>query len=274
MSLFFLVVLFIATMAAIVRGATQRTGCLDCVRPGFVWCAADCPGTSSTTFSARICVPGTCAGQVRFDTLKASTRAQCDRELSNVDENGECSRADFSDADDLAQAANVTGRIIGSLSGVFCCLCIMALIFMALRRRQHDTTRIVHVQQQPQYVVVGPNGQFTPVPAPQAHSPGGHPSYPGNSGGQQQPQPQFIQQVPAAYPYGQTAAGAPVMTVSPSMPDSAAPTTPYIAPSASAPSLHPYGVVPDVTAPSAVLHYDGAQPIHGNSNYNQRPVGK
>lgn len=257
--------IFSLSLLASVDAASQRAGCLNCIKPGFVWCAADCPGTSSTTFSARSCQPGTCTGQVRFDTLKASTRAQCDRELSTVDEDGECARSDFADSD-VVQAASVTSRIVGSLSGVFCCLCIIAVIVLAARRRQHET-RVVHVQ--PQYVVVGPNGQMVQQQQPMGMPPGGHPSYPGN-----QASPQFVQQVPAAaYPYGQTAAGAPVMTISP---NTMAPVagTPYVAPSASAPDLHAYGVVPDVAAPSSVLHYDGAQPIHSNSNYNQRPVGK
>jgi hypothetical protein len=255
-------------VVATVRAASQRSACLDCISPGFVWCAADCPGTSSTTFSPRACQPGTCTGQVRFDTLKASTRSQCERELSTVDESGECGRSDFSN-NGVVDAVNVTGRIIGSISGVLCCVCIAIVITIAMRRRQNDA-RIVHVQ--PQYVVVaGPNGQVQQQQVA-GMSPGGHPGYPGNQGFPAA-QPQFVQQVPAAYPYGQTAAGAPVMTVSPNTMTSAS-GTPYVTPSASAPSLHPYGVVPDVTAPSSVLHYDGAQPIHSNSNYNQRPVGK
>lgn len=263
------------SLLASARADSQREGCLDCVRdPGRVWCAADCPGTSSTTFSARSCGFGTCAGEARFRTQIASSVTQCSRESNAVDEDGECGRVDFSDNDVLV-AANTTGRIIGSLSGVFCCLCIIALIVVAFNRRRHETTRVVHVvqPQHGQYIVVAPNNGG-PV------APGGHPAYPGNAGraGQLPPTAQFVQQVPAAYgaPPGQFAG--PVMTVSSSSASgmSATPmpgTTTSFHATPSAPELHPYGIVPDVNA-QTVLHYDGAQPIHSNSNYNQRPIGK
>lgn len=262
--------LFVASTLA----DSQREGCRDCMRdPGRVWCAASCAGTSSTLFAARACEFGTCAGQARFRTQKAATLEQCERELDAVDEDGECGREDFSNNDVLV-AANTTGRIIGSLSGVFCCLCIIALIVVAFNRRRHENTRVVHVVQQPQghYVVVAPNNGG-PM------SPGGHPGYPGNAAhaGQLPPTAQFVQQVPAAYaPAGQFSG--PVMTVSSSNASgmSAVPmpsTTASFHATPSAPELHPYGIVPDVNG-QTVLHYDGAQPIHSNSNYNQRPVGK
>lgn len=276
MTAFCVVVALLASLLiASAQADSQRDGCRDCMRdPGRVWCAASCVGMSSTDLAPRSCEFGTCAGQARFRTQKAASLQQCNFESDVFDEDGECGRTDFSNNDVLV-AANTTGRIVGSLSGVFCCLCIIALIVVAFNRRRHENTRVVHVVQQPQghYVVVAPNNGG-PM------SPGGHPGYPGTAAhaGQLPPTAQFVQQVPNAYapPAGQFSG--PVMTVSSSNASgmSAAPmpsTTGSFHATPSAPELHPYGIVPDVNG-QTVLHYDGAQPIHSNSNYNQRPVGK